>query len=112
MASKTKETTVPDFSEMSLDELQALVEAASAALEEKKDARRQELMAELEALGGIPTAPRRPRAAPAAADGTRAKPAVKYRGPNGEEWSGRGALPRWAKDLGVQDKVGLERYKV
>ena len=25
---------------------------------------------------------------------------IKYRGPNGETWTGRGLLPRWIKDSG------------
>jgi DNA-binding protein H-NS len=29
----------------------------------------------------------------------------KYRGPNGEEWSGRGPAPRWMKPLLVKGKT-------
>jgi len=38
--------------------------------------------------------------------------AVQFRGPNGEEYSGRGAIPKWARDLGVSERAGLERFRV
>lgn len=34
----------------------------------------------------------------------RAKAAVKYRGPNGQEWSGRGRPPRWVAEVEAQGK--------
>jgi DNA-binding protein H-NS len=39
-------------------------------------------------------------------DDTGAKRAAKYRGPNGEEWSGRGRTPRW---LAALEAEGRER---
>lgn len=71
---------------------------------------------------GSSTAPRRGRkivqanmlngrAAQACAAGER-KIAAQFRGPNGEEYSGRGAIPRWARDLGVCDRAGLEKYRI
>ena len=36
------------------------------------------------------------------------KAPIKYRGPNGQTWTGRGKLPRWIKDSG-KDK---EEFKV
>ncbi|APW47756.1 H-NS histone family protein [Rhodoferax antarcticus] len=40
---------------------------------------------------------------PAAAAGKSGNPApVKYRGPNGETWSGRGLMPRWLSALVAQ----------
>jgi DNA-binding protein H-NS len=39
------------------------------------------------------------------------KPAAKYRGPNGEEWSGRGSrLPQWVKD--AKESGTLESYLI
>jgi DNA-binding protein H-NS len=35
----------------------------------------------------------------------RGKQPAKYRGPNGEEWSGRGPNPRWMKPLLVKGKT-------
>lgn len=91
-----KSAALPDFSEMSMAELQELVDAAQAALNEKKDARRQELLAELEALGGASEPVRRARVVPAADAGAqRAKPAVKFRDDKGNTWTGRGATPKW-----------------
>ncbi|TIT32636.1 MAG: H-NS histone family protein [Mesorhizobium sp.] len=43
---------------------------------------------------------------------TRAKPAPVYRSPDGFEWSGRGAIPRVFKELGVTDKAGMEKYRI
>ena len=37
---------------------------------------------------------------------TTVKPAaIKYRGPNGEAWSGRGLMPRWLTALEAQGKT-------
>lgn len=36
---------------------------------------------------------------PGAAPGRRATVEPKYRGPNGETWSGRGQMPQWLKAL-------------
>lgn len=38
--------------------------------------------------------------------GTRASPPVKYRGPNGETWTGRGRQPNW---LGAMEDQGRHR---
>jgi DNA-binding protein H-NS len=75
-----------------LDELTALHNAA-------KEKRRQELRTELGSLHDRPM---------------KSKPAkvkVKYRGPNGETWSGVGAMAGWLKRLkdGGED---IERYRV
>ncbi len=35
----------------------------------------------------------------------RGKQPAKYRGPNGEEWSGRGPAPRWMKPLLAKGKT-------
>jgi len=35
----------------------------------------------------------------------------KYRGPNGEEWAGRGARPRWLTAL-VGKKGSVEKYRI
>jgi len=58
-----------------------------------------------------PLAPR-PKAAPARPAAANApkgkKPSVaspaKYRGPQGQEWSGRGPAPKWLKDLLTESK--------
>jgi len=35
---------------------------------------------------------------------SRASPAVKYRGPSGEEWSGRGRPPRWVQAVEAEGR--------
>ncbi len=35
---------------------------------------------------------------------SRASPAVKYRGPGGEEWSGRGRPPRWVQAVEAEGR--------
>ncbi|MAU98719.1 MAG: hypothetical protein CMP81_23020 [Fulvimarina sp.] len=97
---------------MSLQELQALHDEVGGVLAQKKAARRQELLEELDSLGGLP-ANTRSRATAGDGEGrTRAKPKPMYRAPDGREWSGRGAIPRFFKELGVTDKADLEKYKI
>lgn len=55
--------------------------------------------------GRIRSAGAKPKAAPAKKSGT-AKPApIKYRGPQGETWSGRGLMPKWLSALVAQGKT-------
>ena len=98
----------PEYDAMSIDELKAIQSAVQAALDAKVEARRAELMQELALLGGAP----KPAAKPKADSDARAVVKPLYRGPNGEEYSGRGALPKWAKALGVEDRAGLEQYRI
>ena len=39
---------------------------------------------------------------------TKSAVAVKYRGPNGETWSGRGRAPRWVEALEAQGRQRAE----
>jgi DNA-binding protein H-NS len=89
----------PEYDAMSIDELKAIQSAVQTALDVKIEARRAELMQELALLGGAPAkAPRKPKETLPEGDARLAvKP--KYRGPNGELWSARGATPRWLKTL-------------
>ncbi|MDB5744928.1 MAG: histone family protein nucleoid-structuring protein [Polaromonas sp.] len=62
-------------------------------------------------LSRAPAKPARPKAAPTKAAGPAKgkRPAVrspaKYRGTNGQEWSGKGITPKWLKDLLVDGKT-------
>ena len=118
---------LPDLSGYSLEDLSRLIAAASRRADEMRGKRIKELQAELYKLGsgeGAVTARgragRKPRQRPAAdgevsrkrAVGSARKVAVQFRGPNGEEYSGRGAIPKWARDLGVSERAGLERFRV
>jgi DNA-binding protein H-NS len=103
-----------DLEAMTIPELRELQSKVTDALEAKEAIRRRELLAELEELGGVPIAkPTRTRAPKEVQEGD-ARLVVKsvYRGPNGEEWSSRGAMPKWAKALGITDKAGLEPYRI
>jgi DNA-binding protein H-NS len=42
---------------------------------------------------------------------TGTKRAAKYRGPNGEEWSGRGRMPRWLAALEAEGR-GREEFLI
>lgn len=72
----------PNLSTLSLDDLIATRQAIDKALIE----RRRELELQLARLGAGKPGRR-------SLKGTKAP--IKYRGPNGETWAGRGARPRW-----------------
>lgn len=87
-----------DFKNLSIVELEKTIREAVSILNDKKDKRRAELLSELESLGEPVKV--KPKSKP------------KFKGPNGESWSGRGALPSWAKTLGVSSREGMEPYRV
>ncbi len=58
-----------------------------------------------QAAGKNATRARKPR------DGIGAKRAAKYRGPNGEEWSGRGRTPNWLAALEAEGR-GREEFLI
>jgi DNA-binding protein H-NS len=110
------------FGDMSLDELVEMRNQLGRAIDDKVAAERAELQTRLEALSGYrveggsivgPGKGRRGRPA----NGRRAHPLAgrkvpaKYRGPNGETWSGRGLAPRWLSALEQKGKK-RDRYLV
>ncbi len=119
---------IPALDRMTVPQLTALIAAAKAKRREKLGDARTALRAEMERkaaeLGIAPndlfstpgqqapaeqaaaknrTRARKPR------DDTGAKRAAKYRGPNGEEWSGRGRAPKW---LAVLEAEGRSREEL
>ena len=109
---------LPNLEGYSLDELNQLIASANKRMAELRGKRVKELQAELDRLGSegarssrTARAPSRRPAQKRAATADR-KVAAQFRGPNGEEYSGRGAIPRWARDLGVNDRAGLEKYRI
>lgn len=95
----------PDLS--SLEELNDLIGEATKLRDRKIGEKREELLkqlADLDALSG--------KAAKPSPSRTRASPRATHRGPKGEEWTGRGGIPRWAKDLGVTEKADMEKYRI
>ncbi len=91
---------ISDFKALSLDAMTEAYPRITAEFNAAKDARRQQLEAEIKLLGFRPGEARKVQSAP------------KYRGPNGEAYSGRGALPNWAKQAGVTTKEGMEQFRV
>ena len=104
---------------MSLDELTAMRGEIDQLLREKVASERDHLQSRLQALdalglvGEAQRTRRGRRGRSVRANGTgRAHPLkgrkapIKYRGPEGETWSGRGLAPRWLAEL---EKKGKKR---
>jgi DNA-binding protein H-NS len=100
---------------MSIEELSSLIEKAEAWRAKKMEEARRALIAEFKEKAsklGLPFESLLPGAAGQAKAGKKKAPSaearlpVKFRGPNGEEWSGRGKLPAW---LAEAEKQGRKR---
>ena len=128
--SENADVPAVDLDRMSAQQLVALIAAAGAKRRDKLDDARAALRAEMERRAaelGISaedlfSAPRQqaPAEQAAAKDGRRArkpredigaKRAAKYRGPNGEEWSGRGRMPNWLVALEAEGR-GREEFLI
>jgi DNA-binding protein H-NS len=92
---------LPDISTLTAEELLELIAVAQAEYAEKKEEAKRALLEEFRAraaengldLSEITGKGRRKRS-------DAGKPApVKYRGPKGETWSGRGRPPNWLVEL-------------
>lgn len=109
---------VVDLKALSAAELRQLIEDAQSALRGKQEAAKADLRAKWEAEAaqagltldavlpmpsGVARAGQGDRKGRKDAGGTLP---VKFRGPNGEEWSGRGRLPKW---LQVAEAEGKKR---
>ncbi|WP_167497122.1 H-NS histone family protein [Agrobacterium pusense] len=90
---------------LSMEDLQALITDAQKALSVKVEAERSELLKKLSALDAIS----KPAKAP---ERQRNSPKPKYRTPAGDEWSGRGGIPKVFKELGVQTKEDMAKYLI
>lgn len=107
-----------DLDSMSAQELTALIEAAEAKRAEKQDEARAALIEEFRSKAaeiGLDLKSLVPASAGASAPqpaGRRTRRdaggsvAVRFRGPNGETWSGRGRMPRW---LSAMEASGRKR---
>jgi DNA-binding protein H-NS len=107
-----------DLDRMSVQQLTALIAAAEAKRREKLDEARVALRAEMERKAaelGLSAGDLFAQTAPqeTTGQGTRrrrprsdagVKYAAKYRGPSGEEWSGRGRTPRWLVALEAEGR--------
>jgi DNA-binding protein H-NS len=111
MVSKILET----LETLSVADLRSVIDAAEALVRDKIEGERRSFIEETQRraaslgldvrdlLGSAATPAKRGRGK-ARNVATRAKPAAKYRGPNGQEWSGRGRPPRWLVDAEAQGK--------
>ena len=101
--------------ELNVVELKAAIRFAEAKVREKAEGEKRALIEETrrraEALGlsiqdlfGGTAQPAKNGRRGAKPEGTKAKPPVKYRGPGGEEWSGRGRAPNWIQAAVAQGK--------
>jgi DNA-binding protein H-NS len=102
---QTKRTHAIDLKEMSAAQLRELIANAQTELLVKQESAKSDLRAKWQAEAeeaGLTLD------AVTAVGGGKAKPrkamsgssvAVKYRGPNGEEWSGRGRSPKWVQTI-------------
>lgn len=106
------ESKLPDLSGLTVPQLRELIAQAEARIAEIQTEAKASLRMQMEELAanagftlpeilsqGAPTKPA--RAAPKTAGAT---VPVKYRGPNGEEWSGRGRMPKWLAVLEAEGK--------
>jgi DNA-binding protein H-NS len=92
----------PNIDELSLNDLNALIQHAEMLRQRRQDEVKTSFLNEMRnkaaALGldievGVGKSGRRKRS------DAGVKLAPKYRGPNGETYTGRGPTPRWLKDL-------------
>ena len=92
-----------DLEQMNVSELRRLIAKAQALEGKKIEEEKSKLLSILERdarkLGYVVNVEWRPRPLPKhlakVLKKTRGKVTTKYRGPNGEEWGGRGRPPKW-----------------
>lgn len=102
-----------DLDALSVKQLTELIQAAEAKRQEKAQGERAALLEEMtrraEELGLTIEELVESRAAkrtPKTRQDHGSKVAAKFRGPNGEEWTGRGRMPKW---LVAQEATGRKR---
>ena len=90
---------IPALASMSIDALLAARDAIDKAIKERAAGMRRQLQA-LGVLEGQSQSKRRsPKRQAQKRHALKGRPApVKYRGPKGETWAGRGLQPRWLKE--------------
>ncbi len=128
--SENADVPAVDLDRMTVQQLTTLIAAAEAKRRDKLEDARAALRIEMErraaelgiSAGDLFSAAEQqaPAEQRAAKSGTRArksrddigtKRAAKYRGPNGEEWSGRGRTPNWLAALEAEGR-GREEFLV
>jgi DNA-binding protein H-NS len=128
--SENADAPAVDLDRMTVQQLTALIAAAEAKRRDKLEDAKTALRAEMEqraaelgiSAGDLFSAAGQQAPAEPAAEknGARArkprddigtKRAAKYRGPNGEEWSGRGRTPKWLAALEAEGR-GREEFLI
>ncbi len=109
--SQPKETPSRDFPAYAFDELLEIKKELDSEIESRKAREIDELRARvtesaqtlgvsIQELFGLPA-----HVARRETKHVRGKQPARYRGPGGEEWSGRGPSPRWMKPLLTKGKT-------
>lgn len=108
-----------DLDAMTVPELEELIEAARDRIDQKRTEARATLRARLEEMAAnagltleevvAPAMPAKVSRQPRQGTGKPIPP--KYRTPNGDTWSGRGRMPKWAAAI-VAEGGSLDRFKV
>ena len=121
-ARESRRRPAVDLDRMTVAELTALRDAAEAKRREKlddaKNAVLEETRAKLAELGltleAIMPTPASPEQGGRSGQGRKRRSdagqplAVRYRGPNGEPWSGRGRVPKWLQALEAEGRSRAE----
>lgn len=108
MSKKMEKTSLPAIDHLSAAELTDLIAEAERLrrerLEEAKQAFVEEMRARAAALGfSVESLMGQERRRRQRSDAGKKLP-VRYRGPKGEEWAGRGPTPRWLRTLEASGK--------
>lgn len=94
------ETVLSGLGAFTVEELNAIMKAAEKLRFEKLDAARLQLRAEMEQkAAALDISLEDLLKVSGSRHHSGGKVAVKYRGPHGEEWSGRGKVPTWLAAL-------------
>ncbi len=128
--SENADVPAVDLDRMTVQQLTTLIAAAEAKRQDKLEDAKAALRAEMEQRAaelGIstddlfsPTGQQEPAEQATMKNGRRArktrddigtKRAAKFRGPNGEEWSGRGRMPNWLAALEAEGR-GREEFLI
>jgi DNA-binding protein H-NS len=99
-----KSSVMSAIDQMSIQELAALIQVAEKKRQKKLETAQHDLIAEFRARAaelGLSMDALMPPAATMrrTKEETGARLPAKFRGPNGEEWTGRGRVPKWLAAL-------------
>lgn len=114
---QAKRGSAPDLDGMTAQELTALIQAAEAKRLEKQGEAKASLLAEFRERAtqlGLSFDQVMPAGASSSGAGRKTRKdagapvAAKFRGPNGETWSGRGRMPKWLQAMEAEGRKRSE----